>query len=68
MSIEERYPTFAVYESAVKSAIDDMIAKRLMLQEDKAANLARLLKAGTATGAIPMETAAAPAATTTASK
>jgi hypothetical protein len=51
-SIEERYPTFSVYSAAVARAIDGLIAKRLMLQEDRASNLNRLLQAGMATGAI----------------
>jgi len=63
LSIEERYPTFSVYETAVKNAVDDMIAKRLMLQEDKAANLNRLLKAGMSTGAIPVDPATTTVAT-----
>ena len=67
LSIEERYPTFSVYETAVKNAVDDMIAKRLLLQEDKAANLNRLLKAGMSTGVIPMDKATV-ATTATAAK
>src|SRR5207253_8919657 len=38
MSIEERYPSISTYSSAVETAIDEMIAKRLMLREDKASN------------------------------
>jgi hypothetical protein len=52
LSIEERYPSFSAYSAAVKNAVDDMIAKRLMLPEDKASNVNRLLQAGIATGAI----------------
>ena len=52
MSIEERYSSIAAYSSAVEKAIDEMIAKRLMLPEDKASNLNRLVRAGIATGAI----------------
>ena len=52
LSIEERYPSFSAYSSAVEKAIDDMIAKRLMLSEDKASNVNRLVRAGMATGAI----------------
>jgi Alpha/beta hydrolase domain len=52
MSIEERYPSISAYSSAVERAIDEMIAKRLMLREDKASNLNRLVRAGMATGAI----------------
>jgi Alpha/beta hydrolase domain len=55
MSIEERYPTFSMYSAALKNAIDGLIARRLMLQEESASNLNRLLQAGRATGAIRME-------------
>lgn len=58
LSIEERYPSLSAYSSAVEKAIDEMIAKRLMLQEDKASNLNRLLRAGMATGAIRESSAA----------
>jgi len=52
LSIEERYPSLSAYSSAVEKAIDDMIAKRLMLPEDKPSNLNRLVRAGAATGAM----------------
>ena len=52
-SIEERYPSFAAYEAKVRSAVDDMVAKRLMLPEDAQPAIDRLLKAGEATGVIP---------------
>ena len=52
LSIEERYPSLSAYSSAIQRAIDDMIANRLMLQEDRASNVNRLVRAGTATGAI----------------
>jgi hypothetical protein len=51
LSIEERYPSFSAYSSAIEKALDNMIARRLMLPEDRAANLDRLLRAGMATGA-----------------
>ncbi len=51
LSIEERYPSLPAYSSAVEKAIDDMIAKRLMLPEDKSFNLNRLVRVGIATGA-----------------
>jgi hypothetical protein len=51
-SIEERYPSFAQYSSAVRKAVDDLVARRLMLREDVESNVARLLQAGRATGAI----------------
>jgi len=52
LSIEERYPSLSAYSSAVEKAMDDMIAKRLMLPEDKPSNLNRLVRAGAATGAM----------------
>jgi hypothetical protein len=52
LSIEERYPSFAAYSSAIEKALDEMITKRLMLPEDRAANLNRLLRVGMATGAL----------------
>jgi hypothetical protein len=54
-SIEERYSSFSMYEAKVKSAVEDMVAKRLMLREDAGAAVDRLLKAGRATGAIRTE-------------
>ena len=58
LSIEERYSSFAAYSSAVEKALDNMIAKRLLLPEDRAANLNRLLRMGTATGAFASPTSA----------
>ena len=52
LSVEERYPSFSVYGDAVKRAIDDMVARRLMLREDVQSNVDRLLQAGQATGTI----------------
>jgi Alpha/beta hydrolase domain len=52
LSVEERYPSLSAYSSAVERAIDDMIAKRLMLPGDKAPNLNRLVRAGIATGVL----------------
>jgi hypothetical protein len=49
-SIEERYPSFSAYEAKVKTAVDDMVAKRLMLAEDAQPSIDRLLKAGQSTG------------------
>jgi hypothetical protein len=57
LSIEERYPSFLAYYAAVRNAIDDMVGKRLMLQEDKASNLNRLVQAAVATDAIKMDAA-----------
>jgi hypothetical protein len=52
LSIEERYPRFSAYSDAVKKAIDDLVARRLMLPEDAQRNMDRLVQAGKATGAI----------------
>jgi hypothetical protein len=49
-SIEERYPSLASYETKVKAAVEDMVAKRLMLREDAQPAIDRLIKAGQATG------------------
>src|SRR5262245_7554370 len=49
-SVEERYPTFAVYQSGVQRAIDDLIRDRLMLCEDADAQLARLIQTGLSAG------------------
>ena len=56
-SIEERYTSFAAYSAAAEKAVDKMIAKRLMLPEDKAANVNRLRRAAMATGAFKTEAA-----------
>jgi alpha/beta hydrolase family protein len=50
LSLEERYSSLSAYSSAVEKAIDEMIAKRLILPEDKASNLNRLLRAATSAG------------------
>jgi len=55
LSVEERYPSFSAYAVMVKNAVDDMITKRLMLQEDAQPAIDRLLLAGQATGAIRMD-------------
>jgi len=52
LSIEERYPRFSAYSDAVRKAIDDLVARRLMLREDVQRNLDRLVQAGRATGVI----------------
>lgn len=49
-SIEERYPSFAQYYSAVIRAIDDLVKDRLLLCEDADDQQARLLQAGLAAG------------------
>jgi hypothetical protein len=57
LSIEERYASLSSYSTAIEKAIDDMVAKRLMLPGDKAANLNRLVRAGMATGAMKLDAA-----------
>jgi alpha/beta hydrolase family protein len=45
-SVEERYPSFAAYQSAVHRAIDGLVKDRLLLCEDAGDQLARLNQAG----------------------
>jgi hypothetical protein len=45
-SIEARYPSFAMYLSAVRRAIDALVKDRLMLCEDAPLEQARLLQRG----------------------
>src|SRR5438046_1778969 len=45
-SVEERYPSFGQYYSAVIRAIDGLVKDRFLLCEDTAAMQARLLQAG----------------------
>jgi hypothetical protein len=52
LSIEERYSSLAAYTSRVTQAVDEMVAKRLMLKEDADPNVARLVQAGRATGVL----------------
>lgn len=49
-SVEERYPSFGQYHSAVMRAIDGLVKDRLMLCEDADDAQARLLAAGLAAG------------------
>jgi hypothetical protein len=49
-SVEERYPSYGEYRSAVMRAIDDLVKDRFMLCEDADDALARLLQAGLAAG------------------
>ncbi len=46
LSVEERYPSLAAYSSAVQKAVDALIARGLMLEEDEASNVKRLEQAG----------------------
>jgi hypothetical protein len=52
-SVEERYPSFGQYHSAVMRAIDDLVKDRLMLCEDADDAQSRLLQAGLAAGVPP---------------
>jgi hypothetical protein len=52
-SVEERYPTFAEYASAVMRGIDDLVKDRLLLCEDTADMQARLIQAGLDAGVPP---------------
>jgi Alpha/beta hydrolase domain len=45
-SVQERYPSFAMYRSGVMRAIDDLVRNRFMLCDDTAGVYARLLQAG----------------------
>jgi hypothetical protein len=49
-SVEERYPSFGAYQSAVHRAIDGLVKDRLLLCEDAGDQLARLNQAGLAAG------------------
>jgi hypothetical protein len=49
-SVQERYPSFAIYRAAVRNAIDHLVKKRFMLCEDTEAVYARLLQAGLTAG------------------
>jgi hypothetical protein len=50
LSVEERYPSYGEYRSAVMRAIDGLVKDRLMLCEDAPAALNRLLAAGLGAG------------------
>jgi hypothetical protein len=55
LSVEERYPSFSAYAVMVKNAVEEMVTKRLMLEEDAQPAIDRLLRAGQATGVIRMD-------------
>ena len=57
LSIEERYPSFSVYQATVKKRGRRHGRRRLMLREDAGPAVNRLLRAGEATGAIAMDAA-----------
>ena len=52
-SVEERYPSFGMYNSAVMRAMDGLVKDRFLLCEDTAAMQDRLLQAGLARGVPP---------------
>jgi hypothetical protein len=52
-SVEERYPSFGEYQSAVMRAIDGLVKDRLMLCEDADDQQARLIAAGLERGVPP---------------
>ena len=58
LSIEERYSSMADYTAQVKSAIEDLIGRRLMLREDAQSALNRLVKAAQAAGVASTDAAA----------
>jgi hypothetical protein len=62
LSVEERYPTFAKYQSQVRHALDRMVKQRLFLCEDADAEQTRLYANGVALG-VPAPQAGLPAPT-----
>jgi len=50
LSVEERYPSYGEYRSAVMRAIDGLVKDRLLLCEDAPDAMKRLLTAGAAAG------------------
>jgi len=58
LSIEERYPSLAAYQMAVQKAVDALIARGMMLKEDRESELKRLQQAGIAIKAFQPESAA----------
>ena len=52
-SVQERYPSFAMYRSGVMRAIDDLVRGRFMLCDDAGNVFARLQQAGLAAGVPP---------------
>jgi hypothetical protein len=43
-SVEERYSSTADYETKTKAAVEDLVAKRLMLREDAQPAVERMVK------------------------
>jgi hypothetical protein len=62
LSVQERYPTFAKYQSQVRRALDRMVRQRLFLCEDADAEQKRLYANGVALG-VPAPQAGVPAPT-----
>ena len=54
-SVQERYPSFAMYRSGVMRAIDDLVRGRFMLCDDAGNVFARLQQAGLAAGVPPSQ-------------
>ncbi|HEX7272780.1 MAG TPA: alpha/beta hydrolase domain-containing protein [Casimicrobiaceae bacterium] len=52
-SVQERYPSFAMYRAAVMNAIDQLVKDRFLLCEDTQAMYSRLLQAGLDAGVPP---------------
>jgi len=52
-SVQERYPSFAMYRSGVMRAIDDLVRGRFMLCDDAGNVFARLQQAGLTAGVPP---------------
>jgi hypothetical protein len=64
LSVAERYATFEAYRGRVLAAMDRLVARRLMLCEDTAAEQTRLFKAAVAAGVPAPESGALPAPVT----
>jgi len=62
LSVQERYPTFAIYQSQVLGALNRMVRQRLLLCEDADAEQQRLYANGIARG-VPAPQAGVPAST-----
>ena len=54
-SVQERYPSFAMYRSGVMRAIDDLVRGRFMLCDDAGNVFARLQQASLAAGVPPSQ-------------
>lgn len=52
-SVEARYPTFELYQTALIRAVDGLVGDRLMLCEDADAEVTRLIEAGLRAGVPP---------------